>query len=259
MFPNTLGSRHAHPHAARSERAVQLRRATVTIALQFRSQKRMTRRRAFSLTLLALALICILVWVSGVMRHSSSTNNLATRFEPNGSFKGRIVVTLIERRTGPERKLKFLIDLDQGEIFAPEGFQSEGILSPGGRIDDCQRDGAMGVVAPGGELVANCTVDAGIRITKERPGDLVRQWSGDRGWDICGLVWSADSSSIAVLLEKERTDLSLSGLLSAASGHPVPLETFKVTVMSVRSESELRLPVIRKDSPSGWARIDWIQ
>jgi hypothetical protein len=60
-------------------------------------------------------------------------------------------------------------------------------------------------------------------------------------------------------VEKERTDLGLLGLISAASGHPIPLETFKVALLSAQSDSELHLPVIRKDSPSGLARIDWIQ
>ena len=83
-------------------------------------------------------------------------------------------------------------------------------------------------------------------------------WTIEQNW-VCGLVWSTDSRSVGVLLEKERTDFGLMGIVSAASGHPIPLETFKVVVYAVESDRNLKLPIIRKDSPSGWASISWIQ
>ena len=110
--------------------------------------------------------------------------------------------------------------------------------------------------------MAVCEVDGGrdiVSLFNKQSNAQVKRWSANKGWKICGLSWSPDSGSIAVLLGKERTDLGLLGLFSAVSGHPIPLETFQVTLLSAQSKSELHLPVIRRDSPSGWARIDWIQ
>jgi len=227
----------------------------------------MSRLKAIILTLFILALICALVWMSGITRLSIWTNSSDMRFEPDSSFKGRIVVTLVERKTGPEQKLEFMIDLDRGQISTSPSSQFIGPLSPGGRIDDCQHAGPVEVPAPSSQLFANCLlegvnrsyVSTVVNIMRRNSNVQVRQWAAPEGWDICGLTWSGDSGSVAVLLEKERMDLGPVGLLSAASGHPIPLETFEVTVLSVQPGRELKLPIIRKDSPSGWARIDWIQ
>jgi len=194
---------------------------------------------------------------------SSSTSKLDTRFVPDAAFRGRIVATIIERRTGPERNLEFLIDLDGGEIStSPNAQPFSGSLSPGGNLDyrDCAR--AVEIRAPGDELAAYCMVkdsrySVGVRNLKS--GVQAREWSASKGWRVSGLIWSADSKSIAVLSAKERMDFGLVGLLSAASGHPIPLITFEVTLLCAQTGHELKLPVIREDSPSGWARLDWIQ
>ena len=47
---------------------------------------------------------------------------------------------------------------------------------------------------------------------------------------------------MAALLAQERTDLGPVGLLSAASGHPIPLVTFRVTLLSNRLEQQVALP-----------------
>jgi hypothetical protein len=211
-------------------------------------------------------LTCYLVWGSRIMRPSGATKSVDNRFEPDHSFKGRIVVTIIERKTGPEKKLEFLIDLDRGKVESTSGPQFEGPLSPGGRIDYCEHQGPIEVPAPNHALAASCGVELDknsrryvVRILKLGSNEPVREWLANEGSEICGLIWSADSRSVAVLLEEEKKDLGPLGLLSAASGHPVPLESFRVTLFSAQSEDELRLPVIRRDSPSGWARIDWTQ
>jgi hypothetical protein len=164
--------------------------------------------------------------------------------------------------TGPEKHFEFLLDLNRGEISQSEKTKIEVHSSPRGRIDDCRRDGSVALSDGNGQAMLVCGTDTGkdsVTVFNKQSNAQVRRWAADEGWKICGLSWSPDSASIAVLLEKARTDLGPLGLISAASGHPIPLETFKVTLLSVYSESELHLPVIRKDSPSGWARIDWIQ
>jgi hypothetical protein len=75
-------------------------------------------------------------------------------------------------------------------------------------------------------------------------------------------MWIELVARLALYRSTIRKGKNRPGLIGAnigASGHPIPLETFKVALLSAQSDSELHLPVIRKDSPSGWARIDWIQ
>lgn len=224
----------------------------------------MSKGRRYGVAILFATLIfCSLRW-SGIMQPQDAKTN-DSRFDPERLFKGRIFVSVIERRTGPEEKVGFVIDLDRGEIRRPPNPQFEGPLSAGGRID-CWHQGPIEVPSPNSELVARCTAEGGrdsgkyvLGILKRGSRDQVRQWLPNEGSEILGMAWSADSKSVAVLLEEERKDLSPLGLLSAASGHPIPLETFKAVVLSAHSETELRLPTIRRDSPSAWARIDWIE
>jgi len=221
----------------------------------------MTRKTKTLLVLLVLASVCLMVWWTrdSFFPHSVRSD---TRFVANHAYDGRIVVSVIERMTGPEKYFEFLIDLNHGEISQFEKTTIEVHSSPRGRIDDCRREGSVALPDGNGQDLVVCGTDTGkdsVIVFNKQSNAQVRHWSADKGWKISGLSWSPDSRSIAVLLEKERTDLGLLGLISAASGHPIPLETFKVALLSAQSDSELHLPVIRKDSPSGWARIDWIQ
>jgi len=212
------------------------------------------------LVLFVLASVCAVLWeMQGSLFSGSARSD--TRFVSDRAFAGQLVVSVVERKTGPEKYSEFLIDLNRGEVSRSEKVKIEVHTSPNGRVDDCQRGGSVAVADGNGQDVVVCGTDAGrdlVTVFNKESNAQARRWAADEGWKICGLSWSPDSSSIAVLLEKERTDLSPLGLISAASGHPIPLETFIVILLSVHTKSELRLPVIRKDSPSGWARIDWI-
>jgi hypothetical protein len=209
-------------------------------------------------------LICFLLWISHLIYLSNSTSTIEKTFKPDHSFSGRIVVTVVDTKAGPGKD-QVLIDLDHGEVSDSPDRPFDRPLKAGGRIDDCWR--IAEVKSPSLDFVATCSNGGGTKwsarnllsVVKYGSKEQIQQWTIEQNWKVCGLVWSANSRSIAVLLEKERTDFGLLGLVSAASGHPIPLKSFKVIVYALESGRELKLPVIRKDLPSGWARIDWIQ
>jgi hypothetical protein len=161
-----------------------------------------------------------------------------------------------------------LIDLDQGKISAsPNSYVSEGAQSPGGRIDGCNFDKEVEITSPNGELTANCSFESNdgktlayhMRIHHRKSNERGRDWVEEEGWSIEGIAWSDDSISVAILSEKERVDFGILGLISMSAGHPISLETFKVTLLSVQSDHELKLPVIKRDSLTSWARLDWVK
>jgi len=183
-------------------------------------------------------------------------------------FSGEIIVSIIEREASPKTSLEFLIDLNRGRISAVDHGESLGmVVSSGGRIDHCDIPGTQEVVAPNRESTIRCVVaggDArGVRYeakVRRRSADLQeRRWSAPPDWEIKGFAWSPDSKSIAILLENERTDFRPVGLLSMITGHPISLHSFGVTLLSSQLDHELKLPLIRKNSPAGWARVDWAE
>jgi hypothetical protein len=215
-----------------------------------------------------LLVICFFTWRFELASSLHSTEAVEAGFAPDPLFKGQVAIRVIERLAGPERDLNYLVDLDHGNISASAYSEGSGkTLSPGGRIDDCSFRKEVEIIAPNGELVADCTIASTdgkslgyhVRIRNEESNETVSEWAEEKGWEIVGIVWSTDSSSIAVLSEKERLDFGLLGLISMTAGHPIQLETLRVTLFSVQPSHELKLPVIRKNSPDAWARIDWIQ
>lgn len=224
--------------------------------------------KARLLTLALSAVFALYIIFSFVVADKSS-NTMSTfsqDFLPDPVFKGRILVTIIERYAGPERTLNYLIDLVKGTIsVSPQGQLPKGVRSLGGRIDECRLGDHAPITAPNGELAADCAAEGSdgknvgpLVIIHKKTGEQIKQWTEGKEWKIHGIVWSMDSQSVVVLSAKERTDFRLGGVIAMASGHPIPLVTFKVTLLSIQTNHELNLPEIRKDSPSGWARLDWI-
>jgi hypothetical protein len=202
----------------------------------------------------------VVVWILWAKRAGDAAKSYASRFSRDDYFKGKIVVTIWETQPAPGRDLAVVIHLDRGEIAESAGAQfSEDVSSAGGRLgeDDCKK--MTQIPSPDRTLAAYCMVrgngySVGLRdLTVPSDG---RVWAADKGWAVGGVVWGGDSDFVAVLLKHERTDLSPLGLLSMSSGHPIQLETFKVTLLSKNLDHQLELPVVRKDS-LGWARIDW--
>jgi len=222
-----------------------------------------SRTKGLVLGIACLVVIYLCVWIVGLYRDASSTNKFHVGFVPDASFSGQLVVTIIERKTGPERNLEFLIDLDHGGIsMSPDLHRHSHMLSLGGRLDDRDCENMVQIPAPDHESAAYCKV-AGNRyiVGVQNVGSQghAREWTAGEGWAISGLIWSPGAKSVAVLLGRERTDLDPIGLVSLLSGHPIPLTTLKVVLLSNRLDHQVELPVIRKDSPSAWARIDWIR
>lgn len=95
----------------------------------------MSRLRVVRLGFLLLLLICFLVWASRSIYLSNSTMYLEKTFEPDHSFSGRIVVTVIDAKSG-NGKDQIVIDLDHGEVSDSPSLQFDGMLEAG-HIDDC--------------------------------------------------------------------------------------------------------------------------
>lgn len=227
-----------------------------------------SRIKLIILGMVPFLVISYFTWRFEMGGYLNSVNVAGNEFRPDTLFNGQLAITIIERLTGPERHVNYLIDLDYGKISAsPNSYVSGESLNPGGRIDDCNFRKIVEITSPNGELMADCSVESSdgktlanhIRIRSRKSNERGREWVEEKGWSIKGIAWSADSISVAVLSQKERMDFGILGLISMTAGHPIPLETFKVTLFSVHPGHELKLPVIRRDSPSGWARLDWIQ
>ncbi len=223
----------------------------------------MRRKQTRPRTRFILFVLLLTLALAAYMTHlSNSTRPLERLFKPENSFNGQISVEMTDKNTGPDKSFQFLIDLDHGQIKESSHISAASASRLGSSIHDCTK--SVEVPAPTNELIAVCSTRYGtkellISVMKHGSNEQIRQWSPEQGWRVSGLAWSADSRSIAVLLEKERFDLGPLGLLSAASGHPIPLNTFKVDLYSMQSTGQLRLPVLRKDSPYGLANIDWNQ
>jgi hypothetical protein len=161
---------------------------------------------------------------------------LERSFKPENSFSGQISVEMTDKNTGPDKSFQFLIDLDHGQISESSHITAASAPRLGSSIHDCTK--SVEVPAPTNELTAVCSTRYGTKellmsVIKHGSNEQIRQWPLEQGWWVSGLAWSANSRSIAVLLEKERFDLGPLGLLSAASGHPIPLNTFKVDLYSM--------------------------
>ena len=193
----------------------------------------------------------------GPSRDASAISKV--EFVPNPNFRGQIVVGIIE----PQNSLRFLIDLNRGAIAGSSDVQrAPGSASPGNSINERDCQGKVEIPAPDRQLGAYCTRSVGrysVGIRSLNSNTKVLEWPIEEGWEIGGIVWSYDSKSLAVLLVRGRMDLDLSGLMSAASGHPISLNTFKVLLVSRGLEHQFLLPVIRKDSLAGMGGIDWVR
>jgi hypothetical protein len=198
------------------------------------------------------SVLIVLYWLTSEFH---PTRQPETTFAPDASFEGRLFVTVID-----SKEMKFLLDVKHGLVSATPG-KFEGPFSPGGIVNCIGRD-AADIPAPSNELSAECFIDSGVdgvRLRSIHTGQTLREWRSKRGWGVRGLAWSPNSDSVAVLLEKDRLDLGPIGLVSASAGHLIQFSTFKVSWLSVQSGREVELPVVKRDSVSGWARIDWIQ
>lgn len=60
------------------------------------------------------------------------------------------------------------------------------------------------------------------------------------GWGLSDADWSSDSKFLVMLESKERWSKSLKGLLYILLSHPIPLKTFYLTIVDVRSGATSR-------------------
>lgn len=206
-----------------------------------------------------LALILIVLFAIPLPWLRKPREPLQRTFNPKNSFHGQVQVRMTDKNLGPGKVLQFHVDLDRGLIAESPSSSSDVRSKLGSSIHDCIKP--VKVSAPGHGWVAVCSTPYGskatsIKVMKLESDEKIREWPIAREWRVSGMAWSADSSSIAVLLERERYEYSPIGLLSAISGHPIPLNTFEVNVYSLQSSEELLLPPLNKDSPYGLANID---
>jgi hypothetical protein len=208
------------------------------------------------------ALILMLLFAISLSWIRKPLEPLQRTFNPKNSFHGQVQVRMTDKNLGPGKVLQFHIDLDRGLVTESPSSSSDVQSKSASWIHDCIDP--VEVSAPGHGWVAVCSTPYGskatsIKVMKLDSGEKIREWPTARGWRVSGMAWSDDSSSIAVLLERERYEFSPIGLLSAMSGHPIPLNTFEVNVYSVQSSDQLLLPPLNRDSPYALANIDWIE
>jgi hypothetical protein len=208
------------------------------------------------------ALILMLLFALLLPWRWKAMEPLQRTFHPKNSFHGQVQVRMTDKNLGPGKVLQFHIDLDRGLVTESPSSSSDVQSKSGSWIHDCIKP--VEVSAPGHGWVAVCSTPYGskataIEVMKLESDEKIREWPIARGWRVSGMAWSADSSSIAVLLERERYEFSPIGLLSAISGHPIPLNTFEVNVYRLQSSDQLLLAPLNRDSPYALANIDWIE
>jgi hypothetical protein len=67
-------------------------------------------------------------------------------------------------------------------------------------------------------------------------------------------VWSPDSKYLLIIEEQERLSKSIEGLLVAITGHPIPLESYTISVLNISSGEIRKLP-LAEDIKRGQASI----
>jgi dipeptidyl aminopeptidase/acylaminoacyl peptidase len=67
-------------------------------------------------------------------------------------------------------------------------------------------------------------------------------------------VWSPDSKYLLIIEEQERWSKSIKGLLLSITGHPIPLETFTLSILNISTGEIKRIP-IAEDIKHGSASI----
>jgi hypothetical protein len=210
------------------------------------------------LVLPIMGLLIVALWNLGGCYGSRSADDAPVAFKTDPSFRGELGVWIIERKTGPQRNLLFLIDLDAGKTISYTDRQPDyGTSTEGAYLgySDCKK--MKEITSPDGQSTAYCKV-AGEDYTL-MISSAPKMYTPGPEWGITGLAWLSDSKSVAVLLERERTALDPASLFALLSGHPIPLATFKVVLLSSDLKVAKELPVIRKDSPSGWAQIERVR
>jgi hypothetical protein len=199
---------------------------------------------------------------------TNAPQSIAKGFSPDSLFSRRILVSIIERETGPKSSLTFIVDLNQGLILTDDNAKRvEGSPPVGGNIDHCDLNGTQEIAAPNRDLTVQCLVVVGdaqgprysARVRRGGAEGHTKQWLAPPGWEIMGFAWSPDSKSIAILLADEKADLRPVGVLAMITSHPISLHSFASTLLSSELDHEHQLPLIRQNSPAGWARVEWVQ
>jgi hypothetical protein len=220
------------------------------------------RISTFARSVLVLLACLLLVWLVEANRKNAGSNEFETQFAVNPHFTGQIFITIIERMSGPEQRREFMIDLNRGQISVSNNRHDFQVpRSLGGHLDDRACETKLKIKAATSNAVAWCTKQGdsySVWIQDPSLPSSTREWSYENGWAIRGLTWAPDSNALVTLLDRERTDFTPMGLLAMASGHPIPLVTFKITLISKDFQDRLDFPPLRKDAPSGWARVDWM-
>jgi len=173
----------------------------------------------FALILMLLFAV-LLPWLWKPMEPLQRTFNPKTSF-----FHGQVQVRMTDKNLGPSKVLQFHIDLDRGLVTESPSSGSDVQSKSGSWIHDCIKP--VEVSAPGHGWVAVCSTLYGskatsIKVMKLESDEKIREWPIAREWRVSGMAWSADSSSIAVLLERERYEFSrLDCYLPFQSSYPV--------------------------------------
>jgi hypothetical protein len=107
---------------------------------------------------------------------------------------------------------------------------------PGGALEGCGEKPTA--ASPREHYKAQCTgtafQDESITVFDTGQSSPIREWQHtDRS--IRGFAWASDGNSIAILSETERYSKSPVGMLSALSGHPIPLSAVYLDIVNIET------------------------
>lgn len=138
-----------------------------------------------------------------------------------------------------------------GEL--PLGKESTGHIS-------CSRSPKL--ESPDRHFTVRCEGPAGLEgnvhdqiIVEDESGNKVMQQGSAQLMRVVGMAWSPDSKEIAVLYVSRSTSAQPIDWLAALTGHPVPLNTYYLSLQDVSSQQLANLGTLRTDSRYGFGVI----
>jgi hypothetical protein len=230
----------------------------------------------------------LLLWIAVVFVAGCSTKEIqlandekTVSFKPVESITGVIETWIITPHPGEPRSdfAVFAVDLNHGQITARNSQAPRGKLPMGASISDCKgtskspdKNQELASIpyceetfqSPDKKLEFSYKPISGrengtpvsFRVTGVG-GKEVLAAQLEEGLRIAVIDWSADSSAIAILVEREIYGKGVGDILSAASGHPVPYVSFGLRVYSLNSGAQLSIPTVVKDIPYAQGYVHW--
>ena len=214
----------------------------------------MLTRRDFRWIAIGLVAFCLYDYWD-FSQHTVPQNTVT--FAPDPRFRG--VLNLFVQSGSP--LMKFQIDLDAGQgVSHPNNGENPDPTLPVqcGRDPHTQAD-RRDLPSPSGAFFISCEFTDAITV-KKADGSLVDSHVFVPGAEIDSEAWAPDSSAIAVLTKKTKTNFyTPRGMLRLFSGHPIELTTYRVFLLSPQNDHVKEIPVLTRPLEGAWAAVGWVK